>query len=82
MVERETDTFMGHPWIVYFGRKVVVLFHTFKYAYFYFRFHIVGIDSLINFSVYIYILNRISGVMVSGENNLIFDEITTRSAYY
>ena len=56
---------MGHPWIVYFGLNVVVLFHTFKYAYFYFRFHIVGIDSLINFSVYLYILNRISGVMVS-----------------
>jgi hypothetical protein len=56
---------MGHPSIVYFGLNVFVLFHTFKYAYFYFRFHIVGIDSLINFSVYIYILNRISGVMVS-----------------
>ena len=56
---------MGHPWIVYFGLNVVVLFHTFKYAYFYFRFHIVGIDSLIDFSVYLYILNRISGVMVS-----------------
>ena len=56
---------MGNPWIVYFGLKVIVLFHTFKYAYFYFHFQIVGIDSLINFSVYVYIFNRIGGVMVS-----------------